>query len=145
MKFKKSFGIIGILLLVFLLASCSPMSKAEKLENYEVEENLIPSITSVVGERKVVRVKTGTENGIRSKEYEYVSDDVFDDLFDYVLHLMNDGWTVTKDIDLNKIPGSGQFAKHAKEEGKIIMLDFDYDLSGYTVIITHGKGTIDMH
>jgi hypothetical protein len=145
---KKTIRFIPSLLLmtlfVSLLTGCgAALADAAKLTQYEIGGDKIPSITSVVGEREVSGVESSTKNGVSSKQYTYTSDTVYDDLLAYVTRLMDDGWLVTQDIDLNVIPGSGELGKKSAEEGQILLVAFSYDQDGYAVNVTKGKGTIE--
>lgn len=135
-----------LLILTFTLAltGCgATLKEAARLSEYDLGDDVIPSITSVVGEREVTGMESSTNNGVASKQYTYVSDTVYDDLWTYVQKLMDDGWLVTKDIDLNVIPGSGQLGRNASEEGRILLLSFAYEDGKYAIKITKAEGTIE--
>lgn len=145
---KKSVSrIIAALLLpafALMLAGCgTALKEAARLSEYEIGGESIPSITSLVGEREVTGVEASTNNGIASKQYTYVSSSVYDDLLAYVKLLMENGWLVTKDIDLNVVPGSGELGRKASEEGQILMVSFSYEEGKYAIKVTKGKGTIE--
>lgn len=136
---------ISLLMAVALtLTGCgATLTDAGKLMQYELGEDIIPSITAVVGEREVTGVETSTDNGVASKQYTYSSTSVYDDLWAYVQKLMDDGWLVTEDIDLKVVPGSGQLGKKASEEGHILLLSFVYEDGKYTIKISKAEGTIE--
>lgn len=64
---------------------------AANLTQYELGDDFIPSITSVVGERKVTGVESSIDNGVVTKQYTYSSTSVYDDLWTYVQEFMDDG------------------------------------------------------
>ncbi len=133
-----------MLSLTFALTGCgAALKEAAKLGEYEAGDDRIPSITSVVGEREVTDVEISTKNGVVTKQYTYISTSVYDDLLAYVNRLMQDDWLVTRDIDLNVVPGSGELGKNSVDEGQIVLLSFSYEEGGYTVQIVKGKGTIE--
>ena len=136
-------GAALVLALLFALTGCAALTNASKLAEYEMSGDMVPSITSVVGEREVTGVNTSIDNGVATKEYTYVSSTVYDDLWAYVQKLMNDGWLVTQDIDLSIVPGSGQLGMHSMEEGQILLLTFSYDDAGYVIQIVKGEGTLE--
>lgn len=137
-------SVLLALVLALMLTGCgAAMANAAKLNEYEMDSDSIPSITSVVGERKVTGVESSTNNGAVSKQYTYDSSSVYDDLWAYVKALMDDGWLVTKDIDLKVVPGSGELGKKSSEDGQIILLSFAYEDAKYVIKITKGKGTIE--
>lgn len=133
-----------LLVIAFTLTGCGSVLKdAAKLTQYKLGDDLIPAITSIVGEREVTGVESSTNNGVITRQYAYSSTLVYDDLLAYVKKLMEDGWLVTEDIDLNVIPGSGQLGKDSIEEGQILLISFSYDESKYIIKLTKGKGTIE--
>ena len=138
-------SVLVILALMLMLSGCgAAMKEAAALNEYEMGEDSIPSITSIVGEREVTSVGSSVNNGVSSKDYTYKSDTVYDDLLAYVTALMDQGWLVTKDIDLNVVPGSGELGmKSAVDEGQIILLSFTYDESEYVIKIIKGEGTLE--
>lgn len=140
--------LISFLLLMFVMASLltgcgATLADVAKLEQYEMGDDAIPSVTSVVGERSVSSVKSSINNGVTTKEYTYSSDSVYDDLLAYIVKLMDEGWLVTKDIDLNVVPSSGELGRESVEEGQIVLLTFTYDDDGYVITVTKGIGTIE--
>ena len=136
---------ISLLMAVALtLTGCgAALTDAGKLMQYELGEDIIPSITAVVSEREVTGVKTSTDNGVASKQYTYSSTSVYDDLWAYVQKLMDEGWLVTEDIDLKAVPGSGQLGKKASDEGHILLLSFAYEDGKYAIKISKAEGTIE--
>ncbi|AFV89182.1 MAG: hypothetical protein SOH99_11850 [Acidipropionibacterium acidipropionici] len=123
-----------------LLAGCS---SAAKLEAYEIGNDSVASVNSVVGTRKVSGVSTGKSNGATYKQYTYESGTVTQDLASYLLkNLAKNGWTPTVDFNLEQIPGKAQLATKSSEEGKILLMDVDYKDTGYTIKLTQTKGTL---
>ena len=77
-----SMSVVLILVLALALSGCgAALKEAAKLNEYEVGDDNIPSITSVVGEREVTGIESSVDNGISSKKYTYKSATVYDDLF----------------------------------------------------------------
>ncbi len=144
MKKNICIAISLLLMLTLLLAGCgAALTNAAKLEQYDMGDDVIISITSVVGEREVTSVAASTNNGIDSKQYTYASDMVYDDLLAYVTRLMDGGWLVTQAIDLNVVPGSGELGTHSVDDGKILLVSFAYDEDEYTIKVTKGNGTLE--
>ncbi len=139
----KKFACLTISLLLMLTGCGAILTDAAQLEQYDMGDDEIISITSVVGEREVAGVETSTNNGVTSKQYTYISDTVYDDLLAYVTQLMEDGWLVTQDIDLNVLPGSGELGMHSVDDGQILLVSFTYDEDGYVINVTKGKGTLE--
>lgn len=140
---KRIIVIIGLLLISALaLTGCGA---AAQIQEYEMDDDTIPSINSVVGERTVVGVETSISNGVPSKQYTYSSTSVFDDVFAYIKVLVEqEGWLIIKDYNLNVTPGSAQFGKQSNEEGKILILTIDYEDTEYVVKIMKTEGTLEL-
>lgn len=116
---------------------------AEKLEAYEIGNDSVASVNSVVGTRTVSGVSSGKNNGSSYKQYSYESQTVTKDLVDYLLKtLVKDGWTPTVDFNLEEIPGKAQLATKSTEAGKVILMDVSYKQADYTIKITQMKGTL---
>ena len=96
---KRFASIIAVALAAaFILVGCS---NAAKLTEYDFGTDKVPSVNAVIGEeRKVTGVSTGTENGVRYKQYTYETETMIDDLGTYYTHLSELGWIVTKDFNL---------------------------------------------
>ncbi len=135
--------LLTIVLMLALSGCGAALKEAATLSAYEMGAESIPSVTSIVGEREVTGVESGTNNGVMSKQYTYISDTVYDDLLAYVTEMMNQGWLVTQDIDLNVVPGSGELGKKSVDEGQILLVSFTYEDSGYVIKIVKGEGTIE--
>ncbi len=139
-----SMSVVLILVLALALSGCgAALKEAAKLNEYEVGDDNIPSITSVVGEREVTGIESSVDNGISSKKYTYKSTTVYDDLLSYVTALMDQGWRVTKDIDLKIVPGSGELGKKSADDGEILLVSFSYEESEYVIKIIKAKGTLE--
>jgi len=133
-----------VMVLAFMLAGCGMLSDAAKLTEYTLGEDHIPSINSVVGEREVSAVESSVDNGVSTQKYTYSSASVYEDLLAYVNTLHDQGWLITKDIDLTVVPGSGQLGIQSAEEGQIVLVDFTYEDGSYTIEVKKGQGTIDV-
>jgi hypothetical protein len=143
---KKTVCWLVSLFLVFILAltGCgATLTEAANLEQYEMSGDVIPSITSVVGEREVTGVEAATSNGVATRQYTYSSATVYDDLLAYVNKLLEDGWLVTQAIDLNIVPGSGELGMKSVDDGQILLVSLSYEDSKYVIKLTKGKGTIE--
>lgn len=140
--------VVGVLLsiaAVFILTSCNALGNAQKLQEYDFGNDRVASINSVVGERTVTAVGTGTSNGVSYKEYTYNSSSVFEDLLKYTQELRNKGWIVTGAFDLNNTPGTGQLAINSADKGKILILSFLYDSGSYKIKIEKGTGDLTVN
>jgi hypothetical protein len=136
-------AIIAVLMLALALSGCGALKAAGELQSYDFGTDSVATVNSVVGERKVTGVSTGTANGAQYKEYKYESSTVSADLIGYIINdLVQNGWIALVDFDLNDVPGTGQIATESKDEGKILVMDITYENSGYTIRITKSEGTL---
>lgn len=135
--------VMAMALALGMMTGCAALTDAGKLEAYDMSGDSIPSINSIVGERKVEGISTGTNNGVAYKEYKYASDTVSADLVAYLNVLMDDyGYLGLIDFNVTEIPGTGRLAGESKDSGKIIVIELDYTNSGYTIRISKGDGTL---
>lgn len=139
---------ISIFLFVVLLISIVILitHNASKADSYNVAGDIIPSMKSVVGVRKISGVSSNYGNDIVSKAYTYDGvSSVSDDLIKYVNYLAkNEGFTTTKDYDLTKPTGKIQMGKQSQDVGKIILVNIDFYLRGYKITIEKGVGQIKL-
>lgn len=145
MKRHTGFLLVGIIVLALAASmALSGCSAAAKLQEYDFDTDKIPTINSVVGERKVTGVETSTTNGVPQKQYTYESTTVRDDLIAYTSHLLDNGWLVTQDIDYDVTPGSAQLGKESVDSGKLLVLSIAYQDTHYAIKITKTEGTLDV-
>ena len=78
-------------------------------------------------------------------EYK-VEDDQGGDLQEYAEALIDDfNFLSVNGFDFSESRGKGiQFAKESKEEDFVVLLNIDYNSSGYTLTITRGEGTLNI-
>jgi len=150
MKTKSIVTAILALCVILTLASCSLM---QDKGTYEMGKDSITSIKGVIGEmgaRKVTGVSTATNNGVQTKEYTYTTDpadetQAANDIAAYWNYIhANDGFLSL--VDFDSLPYAGdvelRFAKNSVDEGKIIIMDIEYNTKGYTITLTKGEGTL---
>jgi hypothetical protein len=148
---KKTLSIILALCLILALTACG-LLKDEG--SYSIGDDKITSIGGVIGElgaRKVNGIEKAIKDGVTTHTYEYKTDpddpeQAANDLVEYFKYLQeNDGFIST--IAFSGLPYGGgqeiQLAKHSVDEGKIIILDIEYNDKGYTLTFTKAKGTLD--
>ena len=115
-------------------------------EEYELGNDAIKSIKAVIEKRNVVSVSTEISNGITNKTIEYESNTVQEDISRYIEYLREEeGFLLTKDVDLSKIPSTAELGKESNDAGKILLMTINYDSSGYTIIIQKGEGTLTVY
>lgn len=135
-----------IALSVLLLVSCSACSlfdEATDADTYKLGDDNVPSIKAVVGERKSSGVSKGFEDNKSYFEATYISDTVKEDMVSYHNALYEDyHWSNLTDVDVSQTIGSFQMGTNSVEEGKILLIQLDFDQQGYTVRVQKGPGTI---
>lgn len=147
---KKTVSILlsALLLLGCMLtfAGCGALKKAAQLSSYDFGADSIPSVNSVVGERKVTGAQTGTGTGGAYKEYTYESASVSEDLIAYLIDdLLANNWYALVDFNLTSLPGEARLAMQSQDSGQIIIMDVRYEQSGYTIRLTKGEGTLTLN
>lgn len=143
---------LKILLIIFVIGLIGGIiafmatGNTANAEEYKLENDTIKSIKAIVEKRQVVSVSTKTSNGITTKTIEYKSDNVQDDLLKYTEYLRNEeGFSLTKDMDLSVIPSTVELGKNSNDTGNLIMMTIDYNSFGYTITIQKGEGTLTMY
>ena len=119
---------------------------------YEIVNDSITSIETVVGRRDMISYDTDFVDGntVTTIVYETDPDDftqAANDIAAYFQYLLdNDGFVSL--VSFSSLPYVGgielSFAKNAADPGNIIILDIEYDTTGYTLIFTTGEGTLTL-
>lgn len=143
---------LKILLIIFVIGLIGGIiafmatGNTANAEEYKLGNDTIKSIKAIVEKRQVVSVSTKTSNGITTKTIEYKSDNVQDDLLKYSEYLRNEeGFSLTKDMDLSVIPSTVELGKISNDTGNLIMMTIDYNSFGYTITIQKGEGTLTIY
>ena len=143
---------LKILLIIFVIGLIGGIiafmatGNTANAEEYKLGNDTIKSIKAIVEKRQVVYVSTKTSNGITTKTIEYKSDNVQDDLLKYSEYLRNEeGFSLTKDMDLSVIPSTVELGKISNDTGNLIMMTIDYNSFGYTITIQKGEGTLTIY
>ena len=140
---KKSIVALSIILVTALLCACGA---AAALTEYDFDTDKIPSVNAIIGaERKVTGVGKGIENGTQYKVYKYESDSMIEDLTTYLEYLTENGWTSTKDCNLNIGIGVAQLAMESADTGKILVLTVTFKIDGYEIRVQKGVGTLALN
>ena len=119
-------------------------------EYYTLGNDKITSITKVVGQRNVIRSDAATTSGVTAMTVVYSTDpndhtQAANDVGNYFQYLMaNDDFLALKSF--SGLPYEGgvemSFAKESVDKEKIIILNIDYNISGYTLIFKKGDGIL---
>ncbi|MDR0851129.1 MAG: hypothetical protein LBN36_01405 [Clostridiales Family XIII bacterium] len=134
----------------FVIVGLTSASRAEKADYYKVGNDRVPSVYLAFGEtREIVGVSSATENGIKKKAYEFgvKGSGQGMEVYEYFTYLIdNDDFIfVTNFEDFHDPEGEGiQVARQSVDEGKVIIVQIDYDESGYTVTLAVAKGEFNL-
>ena len=142
---KRIFVIGALFILVLALGACSALSDAANLQSYDFGNDQVPSITSVVGERTVTGVSTGTGTGGQYKEFKYKADDPIADIQAYINVLQNQGWIVTQNDGDGHTSGTVQIGIESVDIDMIILVTITYDTSSYTLYVNKVIGTLNRY
>lgn len=137
-----------VLLLILTIAGGGYLlyHKITHIEEYQLGDDIIPSISTVLGEGSASSVSTEMKNGITTKTITYQSASVQEDLYAYVEYLEEqEGFILTQDMDLNQVPSSVQMGKPSVDPGEVIILTMEYDHFGYTITLKKGEGKLTMN
>lgn len=135
-------GIVVVIVIIVLVALYFT-GRQTKMKEITFGEDKIRTVYAVVGEkRKVTGVsyeKSTTTDAVR-RTVTYKEGVVTEqDITDYVTGLREDGFLITVSFENY----DGQLGMESKDEGKIVLVDIEYDKLGETVITyTKGTGTI---
>jgi len=137
-------GILAIILLIIIAFSIPLLSLniSANADSYKLSGDVIPSVKNVVGYRKISSLSIKTQNGVEQKQYNYSDiESVNRDILEYINHLTaNNDFQIIKDYDSTKPTGSVQLGKLSHENGKVVLLNIEYNLEGYSVKIEKGIG-----
>ncbi|MCL1830926.1 MAG: hypothetical protein FWG21_05805 [Oscillospiraceae bacterium] len=142
---KKILSVVLVMIMLFSIAGCSMLNSAATAETYEIGDDILYSVYSIVGERKVTGVESGTSNGAPTKKYTYSSPTVVDDLLEYFTYLMRSDWVLVQDYNLNVMPGSAQFAKNSLDTGKVLLMTISFENQKYSIHLTKIEGSITLN
>ena len=139
-----------MLCLMLALASCSLI---EDKGTYEMGNDSIISVKSVLGEmgaRKMTSFNISINNGVQTNIYTYTTDpndakQAANDMAKYFQFICdNEGFLSM--VTFDGLPYEGgvemRFGKNSVDEGKIIILEIEYDTKGYTLTFTKCEGSL---
>ena len=139
---RNKIAVLIMLLFAFTLLLCA-CGAAEKLTEYDFGPDKIPSVNAVIGEtRKVTGLSTGTSNGVRYKEYTYITSTMVEDLAEYSGYLRSIGWLVINDYNFTTGSGEARLATESADSGMIIIVSITFEASRYTIRINKLEGEL---
>jgi hypothetical protein len=137
-------GIVAIAVLAAVL--WSTLNSAKTADYYKIVDDQVPSVKKALGEeRKVTGVSSSVSGGIHTKIFDYEeASGQNSDMSEYADYLIEkDDFAFITDHDFGPAKGKEiQLAKESVDDGMIVVMQIDYDRSGYTITLMHGEGEI---
>ena len=137
----KKFIFAAVVFIIVFLVVILPLiiNTVGSTDFYKMGDDIVPSIKSVVGERKLSGAETAVINSINTKKYTYTKiESPQTDIKEYFQYLMdNEGFealSTSNRGDVNKI------IRKSVDEGYIIVVSIEMHRQGYTIILQKGKG-----
>lgn len=144
-------SLIGIAVVVFFVVLPGMMNKMAERDFYNIATNDVPTVKYVLGEKRTVTgISTATRlDGFQEQVVTYKSEEGENpqqDMLTYATAICDDyGFYSINDNDFSKSTGKNfRFAKESKMEGNLIIVQLDYDRTGYLVTLLHGEGTLNI-
>ena len=153
-KKKKTGLIIIIIILVFLILAGVGAAVVinlmagnnDETDFFKIGKDQVPSVQYILGEKRdITSVSSSISNGVSEKVIQYkVGSDQKSDMYAYALALVSDyGYAPVNDSDFTRSTGVNcLFAAESAQKGYVVTVRIDYDLSGYTLTIRRGTGTL---
>ena len=132
--------------LVFLLVGCA----SNTAENIEVNDDKVPSVYSVIGEKKIVGTNSEVKNKVRMTTLTYKAGSISEkDLQKYIEYLREkEGYVYTLDSKQTEEGTLIQLGKESKTKGNIVLVDFLYpamDSESVKIMYRSGSGSLKMN
>lgn len=136
-----------ILLIIIMTISIIMSITGYKNKNYYIIGNdKIPSIYSIVGERKLYKYKTYNKDNVNFKLYKYRNiKNPASDISKYILELKdNYNFIYTSDVNLSNNNGIIELSTNSIDNNKIIIIKILYDNNSYDIELSKGNGKINI-
>ena len=138
MRNKRGIFALLLLFMILLAAGCT----SSTAPTVEIGGEVLPSLYSVVGEKKITGTSKSISTGLAEVELTYQGVSI-DELNSYIESLISDGYLVTQEASATGSGQGYQIGKEASTEGNIILISFYFEDGGSTVInYAVGAGTI---
>lgn len=136
---------LASIIIIYLLSMSFFILKHKESKYYMLGKDTIPSIYKVNGKRNLYYYRSYTKNGNEIKVFKYKNvDDVKSDLTNYINELRDKyNYSYTSDVDLYDLDRTAELSANSVDMNKIIIININYNDSGYTIKITKGLGNIN--
>ncbi len=145
---KKYTGLL-VLAIIFLVLAGSVFSyylflATKSPTQYQLKDEVIPSITSIVGNRSVKDTKVENNNDEIKKTYNYNNiSNVTADLTNYITYLTETlSFINTTTYDLTESSGTIQLGNEGKTEGYVVLITITYNNNSYSIVVERKLGTL---
>lgn len=134
---KNWFSIILLLCTFILIIYTIILNRGRKMEYYDVAEDRIPSVSKVLGERKLSHSSSRKTNSIIYKQYIYSGmDSAIDDVHKYVKFLCREeSFHIIQKINSDSAVGTIKLQKKSFVTGKEIQLKIKLENNKYTIFL----------
>jgi hypothetical protein len=119
----------------------SSSEKPPALYAYEVDDESVPSIDSVVGFREITNSGAGITEGKPYVQVFYKTSSLQADLQAYVNFLIDNGWVVTR-MEGDASGGTFQLASESSETGKLLMVTIEFTADSYSILMHKTSATL---
>ena len=138
-------GFVALIVLIIVIAF-SAVSKAGKVDFYELGNDKIPSVKYVLGEkRKVSNTNTEIVNGVTTKELQYNEPDRDQalEMSQYITYLHdNEGFKYVTDVEFSTPEAWAQVGRNSNDAGYQLVVQIEYNAKGYTITIVKEPGEV---
>lgn len=140
------FAIIIILLLLSLFLVLLPkenLKKVAKQNSILVAQNEVPTMASVVGERKISKVTSLEKDGMTQYTIQYDAvDSVLKDRESFVQTLKDENYVLMKEQINSPTAGVIQMIKEGVMKGTVIVTEMTWEENQYQISYRVGKGLL---
>lgn len=138
--------VLIILTVVLLLRGASnALNNMAKANYYEIGSDEVSSIKLALGEQRTIAgISTSTRNGVTTKEITYSVDgvDQNEDMIAYMNYLREEDFLLLTDVDFSGPEGEGELGRNSIDAGYSILVQLEYDDTGYVITLIRQKGEI---
>lgn len=144
MKAAIAIGVaLVVVAIVFITILVTTIKNTQNADFYTLGSERVPSIKSVVGERKIRSFDINNDDEALTKSYKYKSKTSEADLIKYEDHLVKRaGFIITK----SSSDDDGYFyAKKSVDEGELILVYIEQDASIYEITVQKRRGILEIN
>lgn len=148
-KMSKKLFITLIVIAVAIVLLCialvvNKLLGVKNVDKYKIDKDSIPSITAVLGGRKLDSTEETSDSSKKQMIYKYIEvEDPTKDLASYVAYLkQNYNFINSTAYDLTEIPGELILGVESKDSGYVFMLYIEYTGDSYRITVEKLAGSV---